>query len=695
MNLTDSDILRRMQSRIVSKDQFNFDTMSARPLLSMLDYSDLDKLYNIASSVRYSGNIVKKLNAIRDVMHNKGFHKIGQGTNRIVYGYFEDPSIVVKVATDKVGMKDNPAEFINQNYLKPFVTKVFEVSPDGVVGEFERVEPITSREEFLSCTSEVYDMLNIITKKYIMADVGNRFFMNYGIRSNENYRFGPVLLDFSYIYVPDANKLMCCSPRPEEPLGICGGWIDYDQGFNELVCLKCGSIYRAKELAKDMEENKIIRKGRKTKMKVAVNYKGNTGVKEINLDGQMGSGAFKQATAIVRPSISVEPVGKLRVATPIVAKEKVVEKVSVKEEKVEVVEEIKETPVVVEEKKNETIVVEVPVVKVEEPSKNNTAIVEEAAKQISTPVSSKKGMKVKVTNQNGTTIEKAVDKHVEESQKNSGVKVKDRHYKNNYGSDMPRRSQIQLTAITFEQLKELDFKYSSTDLEFRKMFFKAEHEKSNPSVMVDFDSIPKEKLELILGADFSEIDELKKELEKTKSDLNTTEEALINLRKIGSDNSETVNKLQQQIAVLESKLNEKEEENKKLHNTIKDYEGMLKAQEEKSADVPEGTEYDTDNLAFVSGTLASVDLISQFAECEVPKSVPSKNVIAIETEDGYVKDQSGKIICIGWMNNVPLNEVWMNGVEIDSVSFGTYDDIEEPVEESGQIIYGEDNNTEE
>lgn len=182
MELINSDILRRMQSRIVSKDMFDFDTLGARPLLSMLDYSDLDKLYNIASSVRYSGNISKKLNAIRDIMHNKGFRKLGQGTNRIVYSYFEDPSIVLKIATDKVGMRDNPAEFINQNYLKPFVTKVFEVTPDGVVGEFERVQAITSREEFVSCSDHVYEILDIITKKYIMADVGSHQFFNWGIK---------------------------------------------------------------------------------------------------------------------------------------------------------------------------------------------------------------------------------------------------------------------------------------------------------------------------------------------------------------------------------------------------------------------------------------------------------------------------------------------------------------------------------
>lgn len=186
MDVVNSDILSTLQSRVVTREEFDFDKLSARPLRSFLDYSDLDKLYNIASSVRYAGNIQKKLKAIADIMKPRGFVKQGQGTNRIVYRHLEDPSIVMKIATDKTGMKDTPKEFLNQDILKPFVTKVFEVTPDGVVGEFERVLPITSREEFLSCSNDVYELLNILTGKYILADVGTHFFLNFGLRHKTN-----------------------------------------------------------------------------------------------------------------------------------------------------------------------------------------------------------------------------------------------------------------------------------------------------------------------------------------------------------------------------------------------------------------------------------------------------------------------------------------------------------------------------
>ena len=41
-------------------------------------------------------------------------------------------------------------EYQNQFLIKPFCTKVFEVSPCGTVGIAERVEPITSKAEFIS-----------------------------------------------------------------------------------------------------------------------------------------------------------------------------------------------------------------------------------------------------------------------------------------------------------------------------------------------------------------------------------------------------------------------------------------------------------------------------------------------------------------------------------------------------------------
>lgn len=187
MELDRSSAIDRLQSRLVSVEEFNFDKLSAPPLYSLLTQYDIDNLYRIATSVRYSGNPRKKYKAIDDIMKPRGFVKLSAGTNRVVYRFLEDDRFVIKVAADAVGIKDNPKEFINQHIFKPFVTKVFEVSPCGTVGLFERVNPITSREEFMSVADDIYDVINNwFIGEYVMADIGTKFFMNWAIRTSLN-----------------------------------------------------------------------------------------------------------------------------------------------------------------------------------------------------------------------------------------------------------------------------------------------------------------------------------------------------------------------------------------------------------------------------------------------------------------------------------------------------------------------------
>lgn len=259
MKLADQKAIEKIQSRIITKPEFNYDTLFVRPLASLLTQYDVDKLYNIATSVRYAGNADKKFKAIDDIMHSRGFIKISAGTNRICYGFLDDPTICVKVAEDKTGIKDNPREFMNQLHLKPFCTKVFEVTPCGTVGLFERVRPIKSREEFISVADQIFELIDVITSKYILADFGSKYFMNYGFREN----FGPVILDFPYLYETDTAHLVCKKPimMPDGHAEMCGGLIDYDKGFNNLVCTKCGAVYRAVEISKYVHDNLLLQKG--------------------------------------------------------------------------------------------------------------------------------------------------------------------------------------------------------------------------------------------------------------------------------------------------------------------------------------------------------------------------------------------------------------------------------------------------
>lgn len=267
-----ANVLEFLYSKQKSPLEFNFDNLIAPPLLSLLTPQDIYELNRIARSVKLSGKIDEKYKLIDSIMNNRGFVKLHAGTNRVVYRFLEDQSFVIKIAVDKVGLGDNPAEFRNQFLLKPFVTKIFEVSPCGTVALVERVDAIMSREEFASVADDIFNLLTkVFIGKYILEDVGCHYFMNYGIRKNG---FGPVLLDFPYVYELDGNKLYCNAHLPGRKDITCGGELDYDDGFNNLICTKCGRHYHARDLKKAEKDQLIIVGGKKTmKVKVMVGKK--------------------------------------------------------------------------------------------------------------------------------------------------------------------------------------------------------------------------------------------------------------------------------------------------------------------------------------------------------------------------------------------------------------------------------------
>lgn len=262
--VTVMDILKAKKTSI---DEFNFDNLWIPPINCFLSQQDIDRLRSIATSVRLSSRIQEKYRMIDEIMRARGFRRFSAGTNRIVYKFMEDDRFLVKIAVDRVGMKDNPAEYNNQFLLKPFVTKMFYTSTCGTVGFVERVLPIKNKEEFKIIADDVFDML--VTKilgKYVVEDIGTKFFMNYGIRVG----FGPVLLDYPYVFKLDGNKLFC--GKKLEDGSICNGEIDYNSGFNHLVCDKCGKQYLARDLQEQSTAKIIVSGG--TRMKVEI-VKGN------------------------------------------------------------------------------------------------------------------------------------------------------------------------------------------------------------------------------------------------------------------------------------------------------------------------------------------------------------------------------------------------------------------------------------
>lgn len=250
-------VLSKLYGKSKTALEFNFDKLWAPSIYNFLTPQDILALNNIATSIKLNGKIDYKYKLIDNIMSVRGFKKFASGTNRVIYSYLEDESFIVKVAIDKVGLRDNPAEFYNQVLLQPFVTKCFEVSPCGTVGVFERVMPITKVAQFASMAEDVFTLLTeAIIGKYVIDDVGSAYFMNYGVR----YGFGPCLLDYPYVFELDSEKLYC--NKYDKLLGVyCGGTIDYDAGFNNLVCTRCGKKYLARDLEKAKRDNTIITGG--------------------------------------------------------------------------------------------------------------------------------------------------------------------------------------------------------------------------------------------------------------------------------------------------------------------------------------------------------------------------------------------------------------------------------------------------
>lgn len=259
------DIIDILKSKDKTMDEFVFENLAIPPMWYYLSPQDVENLRKIATSLRLSSRVQEKYKMIDNIMRARGFRRFSRGTNRVVYSYLEDTRFVVKIAVDKVGMQDNPSEFRNQQFLQPFVTKMFYVSPCGTVGFAERVKPIANIDEFREIAEDVFNMLVYkILGEYVVEDCGNKFFKNYGIRLG----CGPVLLDYPYVYKLDGSKLVCNYKDPKTGI-VCGGEIEYDDGLNYLLCQKCGRKYLASDLKDNNNINKLVNKGG-NKMKVKI-----------------------------------------------------------------------------------------------------------------------------------------------------------------------------------------------------------------------------------------------------------------------------------------------------------------------------------------------------------------------------------------------------------------------------------------
>ena len=273
-----TDVLSILYAKKKSIKQFDWNSLIAPPMLSILSAYDINLIESINRDPRLISEPKKKKQYIDDILKPRGLVRFAAGTNRVVYKYLENQSILFKVAVSQPGMNDCNRELYNQQFLKPFCAKCFEASPGGSIGLFERVETINTYEQYLGVAEDHFNLLDHIfgSGKFIMEDVGSKFWRNIGIRTG----FGVVFVDYPMLFELDGNKLFC--RNKDKFTGMpCGGEIDVDAGYNHLFCRKCGMQYMGTDLAKKIKNNEIIVVGKEeNNMRMKINYNGQTIIRD-------------------------------------------------------------------------------------------------------------------------------------------------------------------------------------------------------------------------------------------------------------------------------------------------------------------------------------------------------------------------------------------------------------------------------
>ena len=237
-----SHIVER-DSPIIQRYTRWYDSYTVFPLHYYFPIQLIEEFKTISKSVR---DIMDKYKDVEKIMNLRGFKlmKGGGGTNRRVYECVYDPRVLAKISLDVDGQNATIRDFMNQNLSKPFCSKIFEIDPTGTVSIIEKLVPIMTIEEWCRYAPDIYDILwyGFRGRNLGIEDAGDSRIKNWGYRNG----FGPALLDFPSVYKLDPSKNRC---RKVINGHICGGTIDYDDGFNKLICTSCGERYFAKNLA--------------------------------------------------------------------------------------------------------------------------------------------------------------------------------------------------------------------------------------------------------------------------------------------------------------------------------------------------------------------------------------------------------------------------------------------------------------
>lgn len=202
-------------------------------------------LYECVNGV-YDEDDSSNVNHIAELINARltplGFVEVGVGSNRIVFlknGY------VYKIAMDERGCIDNMSEYLRSIEEPDLFAKVYETNRLIAVAEYCN---LISLEEFESNKSQIRDMLNYLSTRYVMQDLGTtpKNYCNIGKRDNGQI----VFIDYAYLYKISGNEeaLKCA---------LCGSWIEPNNDFTAYRCSNknCAMPYLTYEILNQMHRD--------------------------------------------------------------------------------------------------------------------------------------------------------------------------------------------------------------------------------------------------------------------------------------------------------------------------------------------------------------------------------------------------------------------------------------------------------
>ena len=121
--------------------------------------------------------------------------------------------------------------------LQPYVIKVYECIPDGLIAVSEYVRYF-SVDDYHSHKEEMREILASISENYLIGDCGitGKNYINWGTRNDGTI----CILDFAYIYDTKFSVFSCSC--------MDGVYLQYDSNYVNLICPVCGRKYTFQEL---------------------------------------------------------------------------------------------------------------------------------------------------------------------------------------------------------------------------------------------------------------------------------------------------------------------------------------------------------------------------------------------------------------------------------------------------------------